>query len=55
MEGNSPTALAEQSYVSVATIRNQIRSVLRKLGVSSQLEAVTLAHRNRWNRESEVS
>lgn len=53
MEGNAPSVLAEQNFVSVATIRTQIRSVLRKLGVSSQLEAVTLAHRNRWRPEDE--
>jgi DNA-binding NarL/FixJ family response regulator len=49
MAGHGPSALAERNYVSVATIRTQIRSVLRKLGVSSQLEAVTLAHRNQWS------
>ena len=53
MQGHGPSALAERNFVSVATIRTQIRSVLRKLGVSSQLEAVTLAHRNRWHPGSE--
>ena len=48
MDGYGPSALAERHYVSVATIRAQIRSVLGKLGVRSQLEAVVLAHRNRW-------
>jgi DNA-binding NarL/FixJ family response regulator len=48
MKGHAATALAEQHYVSVATIRAQIRSVLAKLGVSSQLEAVALAHRHGW-------
>jgi DNA-binding NarL/FixJ family response regulator len=49
MHGYGATALAERHYVSVATIRAQIRSVLSKLGVGSQLEAVVLAYRNRWS------
>jgi DNA-binding NarL/FixJ family response regulator len=49
MDGYGPSALAERHFVSVATIRAQIRSVLGKLGVRSQLEAVVLAHRNRWD------
>lgn len=53
MSGHGPAALAERHYVSVATIRAQIRSVLGKLGVSSQLEAVVLAHRNRWDPEDD--
>ncbi|MDH3679715.1 MAG: response regulator transcription factor [Acidimicrobiia bacterium] len=53
MSGHGPAALAERHYVSVATIRAQVRSVLRKLGVSSQLEAVVLAHRNQWSLEAD--
>ncbi len=34
--------------VSEATVRSQIRSVLTKLGVNSQLEAVALAWRMGW-------
>lgn len=48
MEGQGPQALAERDYVSVATIRTQIKSLLRKLGVGSQLEAVALANRRGW-------
>lgn len=51
MKGHAATALADQHYVSLATIRAQIRSVLAKLGVGSQLEAVALANRHRWNLE----
>ena len=35
-------AIAEDSVVSLATVRAQIRAILTKLGVSSQLEAVAL-------------
>lgn len=49
MDGQAASALAERNYVSVATVRSQIRSVLHKLGVSSQLQAVAMAHRSRWN------
>lgn len=43
--GLRPTAIAEQAYVSVATVRTQIRSILGKLEVRSQLEAAALARR----------
>lgn len=49
MDGKAPAILAKRNYVSVATIRSQIKSVLYKLGVSSQLEAVAMAHRSRWS------
>lgn len=48
MDGHSAASLAERHYVSMATVRAQIRSVLAKLEVGSQLEAVALAHRHRW-------
>lgn len=46
-DGLRPTAIAEQAYVSVATVRTQIRSILGKLEVRSQLEAAALARRRR--------
>lgn len=49
MDGRAPAVMAEENFVSVATVRSQIKSVLGKLGVSSQLEAVAKAHRQRWN------
>lgn len=49
MNGQAPAVLAEQNYVSVATVRSQIKSLLGKLGVSSQLQAVAMANRSRWN------
>lgn len=41
-DGLRAQAIAEKSHVSLATVRTQIRSVLAKLEVSSQLEAVAL-------------
>lgn len=46
-EGLRPTAIAEQAFVSVATVRTQVRSILGKLEVRSQLEAAALARRRR--------
>ncbi len=47
--GRSASAIAETSYVSLSTVRSQIRSILTKLGVSSQLAAVALANEAGWN------
>jgi DNA-binding NarL/FixJ family response regulator len=48
MRGKSADTIAEESVVSVATIRTQIRSILSKLGVNSQLAAVARAQEVRW-------
>jgi DNA-binding NarL/FixJ family response regulator len=48
MRGKSADAIANESVVSVATIRTQIRSILAKLGVNSQLAAVARAQQVRW-------
>lgn len=48
VDGVAATAIADRFVVAEATVRAQIRSVLRKLQVSSQLQAVALAHRARW-------
>jgi DNA-binding NarL/FixJ family response regulator len=47
-DGQSAAAIAATAYVSEATVRTQIRAILTKLGVSSQLQAVALARRARW-------
>jgi len=44
MTGASASEIAKQLVVSLATVRSHIRSILRKLGVSSQLAAVALAN-----------
>ncbi|MDQ1356179.1 MAG: two-component system, NarL family, nitrate/nitrite response regulator NarL [Acidimicrobiaceae bacterium] len=48
VSGESADTIAHLSYVSLATIRTQIRSILTKLGVKSQLEAVALARQAGW-------
>lgn len=40
--------VAQERYVSVLTVRAQIRSIFTKLGVHDQLGAVSLAHRTGW-------
>lgn len=47
-EGHSANQIAEESYVALSTVRSQIRAVLMKLGVGSQLEAVAAARRGNW-------
>jgi two-component system, NarL family, nitrate/nitrite response regulator NarL len=47
-DGHPVTAIAERCFVSVATVRTQVRAILVKLQVGSQLEAVALAHRHGW-------
>lgn len=48
--GESAETIARLSYVSVATIRSQIRAILGKLGVKSQLAAVAQARQAGWPR-----
>jgi DNA-binding NarL/FixJ family response regulator len=48
MDGRSAEAIAHESFVSVTTVRTQIRSTLQKLGVGSQLAAVALARQAGW-------
>lgn len=45
-EGASTTEIARRLYISPATARNHIQHILARLGVSSRLEAVTLALRD---------
>lgn len=46
--GQSAEVIAERAYVSLATVRSQIRAILLKLGVNSQLAAVALARDAGW-------
>ncbi len=46
--GSSPEDVAKSSYVSVNTVRTQIRGVLAKLDVSSVVAAVALGYRTGW-------
>ncbi len=56
MEGLNADEIAQSHFVAVTTVRSQIRSVLQKLGVRSQLAAVALAdnHREALPREVNV-
>ena len=49
MKGNRVDDIAQSDYVSVATVRSQVRSVLRKLGVQSQIQAVAMATKAGWS------
>ena len=48
MDGLSAEAIAQRDFVSIATIRSHIRSILTRLGVGSQLAAVALARAAGW-------
>jgi DNA-binding NarL/FixJ family response regulator len=49
IEGKSVRDIARRSVVSEATVRTQVKSILGKLEVSSQLAAVGLAHQVDWH------
>ena len=46
--GASAESIASNTFLSVATVRSQIRGVLTKLEVGSQLAAVALANQRSW-------
>lgn len=47
-DGKSAEMVADEAFVSVATVRTQIRALLQKLGVKSQIAAVAMARRAGW-------
>lgn len=47
-DGHNVGGLAREWFVSESTVRTQVRGILSKLGVRSQLEAVALALRTGW-------
>lgn len=49
-DGKPVERIASESFVSEATVRSQVRAILTKLGVNSQLEAVAKATRAGWSR-----
>jgi two-component system nitrate/nitrite response regulator NarL len=49
LDGQSVRAIARLSSVSESTVRSQIRSIFQKLGVNSQLRAVSLARQVGWS------
>lgn len=48
LEGHTVRDIARSSVVSEATVRTQVKSILSKLEVSSQLAAVGMARHARW-------
>jgi DNA-binding NarL/FixJ family response regulator len=51
VDGEAAVAIADRATVSEATVRSHIRSVLTKLEVRSQLQAVAKARRAGWSRD----
>jgi two-component system, NarL family, nitrate/nitrite response regulator NarL len=49
MEGHCAEDIAKAAFVSISTVRSQIKSILLKLGVNSQLAAVAMARRAGWS------
>lgn len=49
IDGKAAETIAEDFVVALSTVRSQIRAILTKLGVNSQLEAVALARRAGWD------
>jgi two-component system, NarL family, nitrate/nitrite response regulator NarL len=48
MDGHRAEAIARGSFVSISTVRSQIKAILQKLGVNSQLAAASLARQAGW-------
>ncbi len=48
IEGHTVRTISKDSVVSEATVRTQVKSILSKLEVSSQLAAVGMAHQVGW-------
>lgn len=53
MKGHTVAAIAEESVVATSTVRSQVRGILRKLRVHSQLEAVAQAREAGWSPPAE--
>ena len=53
VDGRTADEIAESEFVSLATVRSQIQSILRKLQVNSQLAAVALAKQHGWSPEDD--
>ena len=55
VDGLTAEEIAETHFVALTTVRSQIRAVLQKLGVRSQLAAVAYANRVGWQPKADVS
>lgn len=49
MEGKTAEDIASEWFVAMSTVRSQIRSLLAKLGVHSQVAAIGMARRAGWS------
>jgi two-component system, NarL family, nitrate/nitrite response regulator NarL len=47
-QGSGPSEIAAETFVSLATVRSHVRSILAKLGVHSQLAAAAMAYGTGW-------
>jgi len=54
MTGRQVSEIARLRFVSESTVRTQVKSILVKLGVSSQLTAVGMAHQAGWQPPGET-
>jgi DNA-binding NarL/FixJ family response regulator len=54
MEGQCAEDIAKAAFVSISTVRSQIKAILQKLGVNSQLAAVAMARRAGWSRDQQT-
>jgi two-component system nitrate/nitrite response regulator NarL len=55
MAGHRAEVIASSSHVSISTVRSQIKSILQKLGVNSQLAAVAMARQAGWSGDRDQS
>jgi two-component system, NarL family, nitrate/nitrite response regulator NarL len=55
MEGQRVREIAQASYVSEATARTQVKAILFKLGVTSQIGAVAVARDTGWTVKAHVA
>lgn len=49
LEGHCAEEIAKAGFVSISTVRSQIKAILQKLGVNSQLAAVAVARHAGWS------
>jgi DNA-binding NarL/FixJ family response regulator len=55
MSGRCPAEIAREDFVAEATVRTQIKSILAKLEVNSQLGAVAVARAAGWPASRELA
>jgi DNA-binding NarL/FixJ family response regulator len=48
IKGYSPRQIADTLYISIYTVRKHIANIYEKLHVTSNIQAINLAHKNKW-------